>query len=365
MIKCFIQPFILGAIICGGLTYSIKLIAERMKLFDQPSPRKVHTSATPRLGGVAIILSFLLLVIGYSLASTRLHFDSNHILFFDQRLFGVVLGAIILMVAGVIDDIRGLKPWQKLIWQISAAISVVAFGITIDYIRLPAGYHIELTSWIINLQFWGQIFNISVWGDLLTIFWIVLLINTLNFLDGLDGLASGISFIAGLVVFFLSLALGQGASALLAIIFAGVVLGFIPWNFNPAKIFMGDSGSMFLGFMLAVLSVISGGKLATSFLVLGIPVLDVGWVVVRRLLSGHSPFQADKMHFHHRLLTTGLTQKQAVILLYLISAAFGAVAVLTSTQEKFKAIYWLVALMVSFAIGLIILEWKKRGKNAQ
>ena len=160
--------------------------------------------------------------------------------------------------------------------------------------------------------------------------------------------------------FFLSLSLNQDASALLAIIIAGVAFGFLPWNFNPARIFLGDSGSMALGYLIAILAMISGGKLATSFLVLGIPVLDVGWVVLRRVFKGKSPFLADKHHFHHRLLTAGLTQRQAVILLYVISIIFGSVAVISKTQEKITALVVLIALALALALILIVLELRKR-----
>lgn len=364
MIKFYLPPLIVAALAAGGLTYSVKKIAEKFKILDFPSKRKIHTSATPRLGGVAIVAAFLFTVIGYCLASHRLEFSGFNILFFDKRLVGVILGALILLGAGIYDDIKDLNPWQKLFFQVLAAGIVVAFGLSIDYIRLPAGYHIQLDNWQIPLSIFGYGFKFVVWGDLLTMFWIVLLINTLNFLDGLDGLASGIAFIAAIAIFFLSFSLNQFAAALLAVIFAGSVLGFIPWNFNPAKIFMGDSGSMFLGYMLAILSIISGGKLATAFLILGLPLLDVIWVIVRRLSTGKSPFRADKLHLHHRLLAAGLTQRQTALMLYLVAAFFGAVSVLSGTESKIQALYWLLILMGSLSIVLIVLEWKKRRSKA-
>jgi len=218
---------------------------------------------------------------------------------------------------------------------------------------------LDLTTLKIPISLFGHGFTFVVWGDLLTMFWIVLLINTMNFLDGLDGLAAGISFVTAMVIFFLSVLLVQDATALLAILIAGVTLGFLPWNFYPAKIFLGDSGSMSLGFLLAVLAIISGGKLATAFLVLGLPVLDVGWVALRRIFEGRSPFLADKKHFHHRLLTAGMSQRQAVIFLYCISVVFGAIAVLARTKEKITAVLVLLALAGALALVLIVLEWRK------
>jgi UDP-GlcNAc:undecaprenyl-phosphate GlcNAc-1-phosphate transferase len=362
MIRDYIAPLVIAALMTCGLTYSIKALAEKLGIFDEPGTRKIHTKAVPRLGGVAIVLAFLIVTIGYSLASPRLHFGTAQFLIFDQKLIGVLLGAVILLIMGIIDDVRGIKPLFKLFWHLVAGVVVVVFGLTISYIRLPAGLHIELTNLVLPISFLGLTFNFVVWSNLLTVFWIVLMINTLNFLDGLDGLAGGVAVIAGISIFFLSLSLGQGAGALLALIFAGSVLGFLPWNFNPAKIFMGDSGSMFLGYLLAVLAIISGGKVATAFLVLGLPVLDVIWVAMRRILSGKSPFQADKFHLHHRLIDIGLTQRQAVLILYFISAVFGTVAVFAQTEGKVQAAIWLLAVMGTLAILLIILEYRKRKK---
>ena len=360
MIKFYLPPLIIAALVSGGLTYSVKKIAEKFKILDYPSKRKIHARATPRLGGVAIVLAFFIMAVGYSLASNRLEFSPFQIMFFDKRLIGVLLGALVLMGAGIYDDVKDLRPWQKLIFQVLAAGLVVAFGLSIDYIRLPAGYHLQLDTWIVPISLFGHGYSFVVWGDLLTMFWIVLLVNTINFLDGLDGLAAGIAFIAAIAIFFLSFSLGQFAGALLAVILAGSILGFLPWNFNPARIFMGDAGSQFLGYMLAILSIISGWKLATAFLILGLPLMDVIWVVVRRISSGKSPFRADKLHLHHRLLDAGLTQRQTALMLYLVAAFFGAVSVLTGTAEKIQALYWLLILMGTLAIVLIVLEWKKR-----
>lgn len=365
MLRAYVPPIIISAIIAGGLTYYVKVIAERLKLFDYPSPRKIHSKPIPRLGGVSIGLSFFLILIGYTLASNRLNFSGSEWIFIDQRLIGVILGLLILLVVGIWDDLKGVKAYKKLFWQVLASVAVVAFGLTINYLRLPFGEHINLDTVTWAGSLFGFNFTVSLWGDLITVFWLVLLINTFNFLDGLDGLASGIGGITALVILILSLILLQDANALLAALILGVTLGFLPWNFNPARIFLGDSGSMSLGFLIGILSIISGGKLATAFLVLGIPVLDVGWVVLRRIISRQSPFSADKKHFHHRLLTAGLSQKQAVVALYLISLVFGLVAVMASTQEKITATFVLIGLMALLAIILVVLEWRKKVREAK
>ena len=360
MIRAYLPSFIISALICGGLTFYVKFAAEKLKLFDRPSPRKIHPYPLPRLGGVALVLTFLIVVIGYAFASHRLNFGLPKIWMVDQKLLGMVIGLLILLVVGILDDIRGVGPLKKLFWQLVAAIIVVSFGVSISFIRLPFGNHIDLVNPQIHFLLLGHLFNIKILADAVSVFWILLLINTFNFLDGLDGLATGIAFISAAVIFFLSLSLGQDSSALLAAIIAGISIGFLPWNFNPARIFLGDSGSMALGYLVAVLAMISGGKLATSFLVLGIPVLDVGWVVLRRIFRGKSPFLADKRHFHHRLLTAGLSQRQAVILLYIISMVFGLVAVTSKTQEKITALVVLVGLTVALALVLVVLELRKR-----
>jgi len=363
LVHLYLAPFAIAALIAFGLTYYIKTFALKYRLTDLPSPRKVHTKPIPRLVGVAVVLTFILLAVGYNLASTRLDFAPFTIWLFDKRLFGVLLGTLILLVIGIIDDVRGLKPWQKLFGHFLAATMVVIFGVSIAYLRLPTGSHLELGNLVLPWHLFGATYQFVVWGDLLTILWIVILINTMNSLDGLDGLAGGVSVIAAIAIFFLSLSLGQTAGALLCLIFAGAFAGFLPWNFNPARIFMGDSGSMFAGFMLGVLSVISGGKMATAFLILGLPLLDVIWVVLRRIFHGTSPFLADKRHLHHRLLALGLNQRQTVIVLYGITAIFGIVAVLTGTQGKIEALYFLLTLMAALVISIVVLEWRKRRRR--
>ncbi len=359
MLRAYLPPLIIAVLICGGLTFYVKILAKKFKIFDRPSPRKIHPFPVPRLGGVAIVGTFLLLALGYTFASNRLEFTSYKLWFFDPKILGMMIGLLIVLLIGVIDDIRGVKAYKKLFWQIVASCIVVAFGASISFIRLPFGLHLDLGTWQIPFSLFGWDFVFLVFADLVSVFWLVLLMNTFNFLDGLDGLATGIGFITAMVLFFLSVTLGQDANALLAVLIAGVALGFLPWNFNPARIFLGDSGSLALGYLIGVLSLISGGKMATAFLVLGIPVLDVGWVVIRRIFKGISPFNADKLHFHHRLLTAGLSQRQAVLLLYFISIIFGLIAVFSKTQEKITALLWLIGIMVVFAITLVIVDFKK------
>jgi len=352
MSTLFIAPFVLAALISGGLTYYVKNLAIKHKLTDMPSPRKVHTKPVPRLGGVAIVVTFLIVTLGYALITHRLEFSPFKIWFIDKRLYGVILGILVLLSIGIIDDIKGLAPWKKLIGHFIAAIIVVAYGISINYIRLPGNHILTLDTINIPLNLLNLHFNITLWGDIVTILWIVILINTINFLDGLDGLAAGISTIAAISIYFLSISLVQPAVALLAMIFAGSVFGFLPWNFNPAKIFMGDSGSMFLGFILATLAIYSGGKVATAFLVLGFPILDAVWAIFRRLISGKSPFKGDLGHFHHRLIEIGLSERKAMLVIYFVSLVFGGIAVFIGSGQKLVAIIIMAILMI--LIGFVM-----------
>lgn len=360
MLRLYLPPLLISAIIAGGLTFYVKVFAERFKIFDYPAPRKIHPKPVPRFGGVAIVLALLIMVAGYQLASDRLSFGAEKIWFFDQKILGVILGLLVISFCGVLDDIGNLSPLKKLFWQIIAATIVVGFGVSIGFLRLPFGNHLDLGSPNFHFCLGGLCGNIPILADLVSIIWLVLIINTFNFLDGLDGLATGVAAIAAIAIFFLSRSLGQDANALFSVLIAGIALGFLPWNFNPARIFLGDSGSMALGYLVAVLAMISGGKLATSFLALGIPVLDVVWVIFRRLFRGRSPMLPDKRHFHHRLLAAGFSQRQAVLILYLTSILFGLIAVSAKTQQKIIATLVLVALMAVLAVILIVIELKRR-----
>jgi UDP-GlcNAc:undecaprenyl-phosphate GlcNAc-1-phosphate transferase len=327
----------------------IRKVSLANNIVDQPGGRRVNKQPIPRMGGVAIVLAFWLTILGIVIiAPEKLQFTNSTILGIDRNLFGVFLGSLILVTTGIIDDIRGLSPATKLVAQILAAVCIPLFGIHIQWLANPLG---------------GADLQLPFWLDTaLIVGWIVGMINVVNWLDGLDGLAAGVSSIASLIIFSLSLAVfvNQPATALLAIILFGATLGFLPYNLNPAKIFMGDSGSMFLGYMLAILAVISGGKLATAGLVLGIPILDAAWVIVSRLLSGQSPWKADRRHLHHRLLDAGLSQRQSVFLYWIFSATFGAIALASRTYGKVNAAIAMIGLMAVIGLILYVTGRRKR-----
>lgn len=339
--------FLVGAVLSAGLTSVIRtwVLATKRGL-SLPRERDVHKKPVPRLGGVAIAVTFVVVTMGvYLLRPDALSFTTDTVFGFDRNLFGILLGVLILLGVGIVDDIRGLSPFVKLAFHFVVGIILAASFVLVPHITNPLGGQIEL----------------GALSSLFVILWVVALINVVNWLDGLDGLASGISLIATLVLFFLAMKpeVAQSSTALLGLILISALVGFLPFNFFPAKIFLGDSGSQVLGFLLAVFAIVSGGKLATAFLVLGVPILDVIWVISRRLLA-HAPiYQADRFHLHHRLLQAGLNQRQAVVLLYVVSAAFGIVALKTGTYGKLIAIVVLIAIMVIGGLLLAFLTSRK------
>ncbi len=354
----YIWPF-LGALgVSLFLTPMIREWALKHALVSKKRPRDIHQKPTPRLGGVAIVASFWLVILILLLVSPhRLTFVYQSILGIDKNLFGVILGGLVIISVMIVDDLKGLPWWGKLSGQFLAAILVAGFGITIHWFSNPFGDQIELGKTLFSIG--ALTFS---WGQIFVVIWLMAVMNIINWLDGLDGLASGIAVIAAFTLFLLSItpSVNQPATALLGIILAGSVLGFLPFNTNPAKIFLGDTGSMFIGYILGILAIISGGKVATASLVLGVPILDSLWVIGYRLWHKHSPFQADQNHLHHRLIKAGLHPRQIVLIYYLLSAVFGFLALKTGTIGKFQTLLWLVGVVAVIIGCLIVLEWRKR-----
>ena len=327
----FLVPFavaFLGALV---LTPVVKRAAGRLGFVDVPrEPKHVHRVPVPRLGGVALFLPFLAAVI-ISLWLPVEREDPLEV----HRIIGLLVGSAIVFGLGLWDDRRELGPLPQLAVQFVAAAVAIGCGITIAEIANPFGGLIEL-SLPITVAF--------------TLFWIMGMMNTVNWLDGLDGLASGVTVIASVLLFVHSYRLGQYSVSLLPLALAGCTLGFLPFNFYPARVFMGTSGALFLGFALGTLAIIGGAKMATALLVMGIPILDVGWQIINRLRLGRSPFLGDRGHLHHRLLDLGLSQRGVVLLFYVLCAAFGALAlILSSGLQK------LLALLVMAMLALVAL----------
>jgi UDP-GlcNAc:undecaprenyl-phosphate/decaprenyl-phosphate GlcNAc-1-phosphate transferase len=325
-------------------TFMVKRIAVRYAAIDTPGEaRRVHQKPTPLWGGVSIYLGF----VGVLLIS------APH----DHYVWSLLAGATILLLVGMWDDRFGMRPLTKLGWQILAAMLLTINGVGIDFITSPFGGIIHLDQPAIPVTVAHVTHHFRPLSDLFTLFWVVGMVNTVNFLDGLDGLSAGVSGIGALIIAALSIttAVAQPQTAILSLGLAGAAFGFLPHNFNPAKIFMGDSGSMVLGYTLGVLAILSGSKVATAALVLGFPILDVAWAIMRRGARGVSPFQADRKHLHHRLLEVGLSQRKAVLLLYAFSAVFGILALSANSANKLMLMIVLLIVMVSLLLGLSLL----------
>ena len=353
----------LSAIFCFWL---IRFTAKKKIALQAPRPRDLHTKPISRIGGVAIILAFLAtMILIAALAQPKLSdFGFPYAILglsIDKRLLGIFLATIFLSGVLFFDDIKGLLAGTKLITQIITAFILIAAGVGLTYLNNPFGLTIYLDQLKIPLQIGADVYHLVFWADLFFLLWVVLLTNATNFIDGLDGLAASLSLIAALILFFLSLKVGQGATALMAAVFAGAIVGFLPFNLPPAKIFLGDAGAMFLGLMLAILSVISGGKLATLLLVFGLVILDALYVIIKRIIRGRNPFTtADQTHLHHRFLAAGFTARQTLLIITAISLLFGLAGLLTGGQLKVI----LVGALAAVCLGLFVfLDLRKSPKH--
>ena len=299
----YVVPFVIALVVSYALTPSVKKLAIKIGAVDRPNARKVHTHVIPRLGGLAIYIGFM--------AAVLFCVPLQH------ELVGMLLGCTAIVAVGIWDDICNIPAKVKLVGQILAACIPIAFGIQIEWLTNPFGDIIVLP----------ELIAIPV-----TIFWIIGFTNTVNLIDGLDGLAAGVAFIASISMFLLAYNLNQFLPALVIVSMAGAALGFLQYNFNPAKIFMGDTGSMLLGYTPSVAAVLGLVKTAATvalvvpIIALGLPILDTTFAIIRRKMSGVPIFQPDKGHLHHRLLALGMTQKQAVLIMYFVSMILGIVA---------------------------------------
>lgn len=349
----YIFAFTLAFVLTFLFTYLARKVALRYQIVDRPFlARKIHKKSIPLLGGLAIFLGFAVTLAYFALFTDKIfggYMLSKHVL-------GLVLGGGILVLGGVLDDKYNFKPRRQFIFPLVSVLVIIISGIGIDYISNPLGRAIPLDQIKIKLfEVSGLPYQIVLFADLFTLVWLLGMIYTTKFLDGLDGLVSGISVITSLVLFFLSLApnVKQPETAYAAIMVAGAAAGFLLWNFHPAKIFLGEGGSTMLGFFLGTLAIISGGKIATALLCMGIPILDAAWVILRRIFAKKSPFFGDKKHLHFRLLDLGFSQAKAVVFLWILSAGFGLTALFLQGRQKIYALAVLSSLMVLLGVVLV------------
>lgn len=349
--------FLSTAVLSLVFSFIVYKLCLKYKLTDIPNEeRKIHSKPVPNLGGIAMFFSFWTIMIAFT-------FFNNIEGAYLKYLLGLLLGSGLLFIVGIMDDRKRIKPRTKFIAQVISALIIIASGVGITFINNPLGGFIFLNQIQIPiLTIANTTYYLTLIADLLALLWIVGMINVVNFLDGLDGLAGGVSTLSFLAIFILSISPGveQPLSAIIAIVMAGAIIGFLPFNLNPAKMFMGDTGSMFLGFMLATIAIISGGKVATALLILGLPIFDGLWVAISRIIKGKKPWEADKNHFHHKLLEIGLSKRGVVVIFWIITALFGAISLIQSSKIKLVAI---VVLFLLLTISRVILGIMSKKNN--
>lgn len=352
----FVLAFGAAFFLSVGLTPLVRRYALRWGIVDRPSDapdRKIQTQAIPLLGGIAPFLSFTLVSWGFALGTDW--FLQGFLQ--PKFLLGMTLAGAVLMVGGVLDDVRHLRPSHQLVFPILAVLIIIASGIGIPYITNPFGGIVDLerVSWTV-LVIGGVPYMLTLFADLFAFGWVMATTYTTKILDGLDGLVAGTTLIGGVIIAILSFSkeVYQPELAILALALAGAAAGFLVWNWHPAKIFLGEGGSTWTGFMLGTLAILAGGKIATALLILGIPALDVAWVILRRLFGHRSAASADRGHLHFRLLDAGLSHRQAVLMLYTITAVFGMVTLVTRGPQKVYALLGLAGVMVLLATAVVL-----------
>ncbi len=324
---------IIKLILCFSLAFGVSLattpfvriIAYKIGAVDIPEERKVHDHPIPRMGGLAIFYGFLIAVLSCIPV--------------DTQLKGILIGSLIIVSLGIVDDVKQLGAKVKLAVQIVTAIIVVCHGVVIEYISVPE---------FINES---GILSLGVFAAPITILWIVAVTNAVNLIDGLDGLAVGVSSIATFSLFFIAILAGEMQVALIAAALAGGCLGFLPYNFNPAKIFMGDTGSTFLGYMLSIVCIqgLFKGYVVISFiipfLILGLPLFDTAFAIVRRIWNKKPIMSPDRGHLHHKLMDMGFSQKQTVAILYVITSILALSAVVVLEVGAYTAAVFVITVI--------------------
>lgn len=348
-----VPGFLIALAISWWLTPEIRARAMRLGLVDKPGEdRRIHKVAVPRLGGVAIYISIVATVVIAMAIGGRLPKEGG--------LAGIAAGGTLIFVLGLMDDLESIRAKYKLGVQVLAALAAYSLGVRIEH-RLPLPFEVHL-PWFPDVGLAGGI-DLGPWAIAVTVFWLVGIANAVNLIDGMDGLAAGVSAISAVTIW--AIAMANGAThphpapypALMAAVLAGALLGFLRWNFNPARIFLGDSGAYLTGFVLGCIAITGVMKMATvvtvglPLLILFFPLLDTSWAVIRRLVKRQSIFAPDADHIHHRLLRTGMSQKKVAYLIYGISAVLGLIASCFVGQARtyLNIMIGVVAMAVFFA----------------
>jgi UDP-GlcNAc:undecaprenyl-phosphate GlcNAc-1-phosphate transferase len=326
-------------------TPAVIALANKIKAIDVPKDeRRIHKKPIPLIGGLAIFYGFIVSVLCFAVI--------------DRPTMGLLCGALIMVTVGVVDDMRDINAKIKLIFQILSALIVVYFGVEIEYIANP------FSAW-----FGPKYLNLGLWSIPITIVWIVGVTNAVNLIDGLDGLAVGVSSIASVALLSLTLISQDMNAAIITAALAGAGFGFLPYNSNPAKIFMGDTGSTFLGFVLACISIQGVMKMyaiisfAIPVLILGLPLFDTVFAIVRRIAKKKPIMSPDRGHLHHRLLDMGFSQKQTVGILYTLTSILCLTAVVMALKDALRGLILIFAVIFVLIISIVVMEAKEENSN--
>lgn len=339
-VPLLIGAFIAAALLSLALTPIVRTLVGRRGIVDAPNPRRVNTSPVPRGGGIAVVIAFLAIGGGLTLFHRQVgsmpapgEITPAHL----GALFG---GGALAALLGAIDDVFDLQARWQFAGQVGLALFAVALGIGVAVVSNPFGP--------------GSIAFATPFAVAFTLIWIVGMLNSMNFIDGLDGLSTGIALIAAMTLGVLSLTpvVNEPYVAVMCVALAGSLLGFLRYNFQPASIFQGTAGVMFMGYTLAILSILGAAKVVVALLVLGVPIIDTFWVIIRRMANGRSPFTPDRGHIHHRLLDLGLSHRRTVLVIYGICVVLGALSLVASTATQ---IYAFLGALVTFGMALFLI----------
>jgi len=351
-VPALIVGFVLACVVTLAITPLVRAYARGRGMVDRPEARRVNTRAVARGGGIAIAAGFvsvslLMLALNFVLG---LHFVDETAGVGTGQIVALLGGAALAVGIGLLDDFLQLRARWQLLGQVVLAGVALALGVTVTVVNFPLAANG-------SLHFAGPIAATA------TVVWIVGMVNSINFIDGLDGLSTGIALIAAITLGAISLGPGTDKPfvALFCFILAGALAGFLRWNFHPASIFSGTSGIMFVGYSLAVLSILGAGKIAVALLVLGVPIMDTFWIIVRRTATGRSPFGADRGHIHHRLLGLGLSHRRTVMVIYGVCILLAGLSLVLSGTGQ---MYAFMGLVVLFGVVLLLIERLGGGAGA-
>ena len=351
VLPALIVGFLAAAAITLAATPIVRRYARRFGMVDRPEARRVNTKAIARGGGVAILLGFVIVAFALLVANSviGLHFVDRPQIIQRPQLLALLGGAVLAVGVGLLDDWFQLRARWQFIGQFVLAGVAVALGVAVTTTNDPFSAN-------------GTLVITGAFAVVATLIWIVGMINSMNFIDGLDGLSSGIALIAAVTLGVINLTADpvQPYVAMFCFVLAGALAGFLRWNFHPASIFAGTSGIMLVGYVLAVLSILGSAKIAVAALVLGVPIMDTFWIVIRRVASGRSPFAADRSHIHHRLLDLGLSHRGTVLLIYFVCMLLAVLSLVLSGRNQMYAFLGLVVLF-----GLVLLSIERLGGGAR